>query len=162
MQPIISTCSLSVALLLFATSFSQAYNMTAFTLDSAASPPKKVFLRLYNHERQRIGNGYLLYGNDTMIMLSKRRSIRRYPVSSVTYIKTRRLGAGDIAIGAGVVTALVAVAWATRDWHDQTLVIPPFASSTGAPTRMIIKKKTIWIYRDIENWKAIRNLFFHP
>jgi len=161
MQPTISTCCLFIALLLSAAIFSQQDNLIVLRPGPAEAPSKKIFIRLYNEQGRRIGKGHLLYGNDTVIMLRKRRSIHKYHVLTVTFIKTRRHPVGDIAIGTGVVAAFLAVSWVTSDPQDRGLSLPVPGTSTGTAAGMTIKRRTIWIYRDIENWKAVRKLFFN-
>ena len=178
MQPTISTCFLCIALLFSATIFSQASNFVALQPEPAAEPAKRIFIRLYNEQGKRIGDGHLLYGNDTMIMLSKHRSIRKYHVSWVWFIKTRHQRIRDIAIGTGVGVGLLAIAWAAADRKDgrahewqtspdgfatrlASLLFPPAGALTGTTTGVLVKRKTIWLYSDRENWKAARKLFFY-
>ena len=107
MQPTISTCCLFIGLLLSAAIFSQQDNLIVLRPGPAEAPSKKIFIRLYNEQGRRIGKGHLLYGNDTVIMLRKRRSIHKYHVLTVTFIKTRRHRVRDLAIGTGVVLHLL-------------------------------------------------------
>ena len=134
-----------------------------------AKPKAKIFVRLYNHNNQKVGKGHLLYGNDSTIQLSLGRTIARFPVSEIETIKTKRAGGHNLllgtAIGFGAGIAVVGLASvvehgngvASFDIAVVGLLLPVAGFAAGGVSEAFRKSQTFLINGNTAQWIASRD-----
>ncbi len=151
-------------LILFAVFFKQSYAQ-----DSSST--KKIFVRLYNSNNEKIGKGYLLYGYDSLIEIKQHAALNTFPVQQVAYIQTRRSTGHSILTGAAIGTAtgviLIGISAGADTQNSEGTsasfaealagVAAPFVGAAiGGVAATFRKRETIIINGNTEQWKDAR------
>ena len=135
---------------------------------------KKIFIRLYGREHNKIGKGDLLYGNDSIIRIARGHKEISFPVYEISFIKTRRSAGHTILVGAAIGTGvgIILGAASNNSNSDETSAasfdlafaagMAPFVGTIcGGIAAGLRKKETIQINGDIEKWKEAKQTLLH-
>lgn len=136
--------------------------------NESVKPKAKIFVRLYDHNNQKVGKGHLLYGNDSTLKLSKGHSINSFPVSEIEIIKSKHAGGHNLLISSfiGFVAGIVAISLASvvgngigESSFDIAFVgfLCPLAGVVvGGVAEGFRKSQTLMINRNSTQWIAAR------
>ena len=134
----------------------------------AAKPKVKLFVRLYDHNNQKVGKGRLLYGNDSTIQISNGHTISSFPVSEIEIIKTKHAGGHNLimgtAIGFGAFIASIGLASLVENGSGESsfdisiigLLCPVAGFVAGGVAEAFRKSQTFLISRNTAQWIAAR------
>ena len=135
----------------------------------SAKPKVKLFVRLYDHNNQKVGKGHLLYGNDSTIKLSNGHTITSFPVSEIEIIRTKHAGGHNLiigtAIGFGAGIAAIGLASVVDNGIGESsfdiavagILCPLAGFAAGGVAEIFRKSQMFLINRNPPQWIAARN-----
>jgi hypothetical protein len=151
--------------------FAFAFSSQLKAQNNIAKPVNKIFVRLYSNSNKKIARGYLQYGNDSTIQVSRNHTVKNFPVTDIGVIKTKHATGHNLLIGTvtGAVAGAAAIGLsdAVRNGNDNGasafdiaivgLLLPAAGVAGGGIAELLHKSSAYMINSDRTKWMNARN-----